>query len=160
MAVIVDQNGAVLFDYMAWTTAFPIFQDLSQDTAEMYWRLAGNYLNNTARSACTDPQERSDILSLITAHIAQIFASNAASSGDVAGGPQLSGRLQSVTQGSVSLSVAPLGDGTRAWEAWFNQTTYGSVVWGLLQRYLLARAMYRPRPFLGSGRFPQRHGQF
>jgi hypothetical protein len=96
------------------------------------------YVNNTDCSPVRDIDERTELLNLVTAHLAQLSGVLSAD-----GKPGPTGRVTSATQGSVSASFGgPSTTGND--EAFWMQTGYGYQYWEATAKY---RTMhYIPRP--------------
>lgn len=136
-------SGAVAFNYQAWVTRYPEFASIDAPTAALYFAEAGLYLDNSATSLVTDGPTRLMLLNMITAHIAQLNrVVNGAAASD------LVGRIDSATQGSVS--VTAVMDTVPGTAAWFVQTKYGAAYWQATAAYRTMR--YFPRPFCGYPR--------
>jgi hypothetical protein len=122
--------AVVVFDYEAWLARFPEFNGrVTEVQANELFTEATMMLSNTACSRVTDLTQRASLLGLLTAHLAQlaVLTANAAGSGSPLVGP-----VQSVSQGSISISVQPLaGAGANAMQAWLSQTQYGARYWVL-----------------------------
>lgn len=121
----------VTFDPAAWAQAFPAFATLPAPTATMYFNMATGYLSNSPCSVVQDLALRSTMLGLVTAHLAQLFSPPGG-----APGSGMVGRINSATQGSVSVGAEfPMPDSA----AWFNQTPYGAAYWQMTLPFRLAR---------------------
>lgn len=151
-------TGVVTFDYAAWIVRYPEFAAVSEPLAQAYFDEATLYLNNSPCSlAAYDPNAtppvttRATLLNMLTAHIAQLNKA-------VAGGAPspLVGRIETATEGSVTVSVGKYADNVSVTAAWYLQTPYGAAYWAATARYRTAR--YVPAPPLnirgGAGYFP------
>lgn len=147
-----EQNGIADFDYDAFAIRFPEFDELGMERVKAYWDEANIFLKNDATSPIAWAQ-RGPILNLMAAHIAALNA--AALPGQLASSGGLVGRISSASEGSVSVSLEPMGTGSSALGAWLNQTRYGSLLWAMLQRYLVARYIPGRQPYLGVRPFGQ-----
>ena len=132
-----DTTGVVAFVYEDWITRFPEFQQtVTAPQASGMFDEATILLNNTAASIVSDMGQRTSLLYLLTAHMAQLAAIAAAAGG----GAPLVGPIQSVSRGSVSITVAPLaGSSTNAMQNWLSQTQYGARFWVLTAKYRTMR---------------------
>lgn len=124
--------------------AFPIldlskFSDFALDTA---WHTAVAFVGDDDANSFApfDPErgvtERMDLLYLALAHIVQVqlMAQQNAASG-------LSGRLSSVSEGSVSVTVEPFkADSLNA--QWWTQTPEGQLYWMMTAKYRLGGRVY------------------
>jgi len=148
--------GPVKFDYAWFQRRYPELSEwCSPDQAEMYFDLATGFLDNrdsgglqpwcrsVRNSPVTDIKRRQQLLGLLTAHVATLFAPiNGVAS------PTLVGRITSASEGSVSVSAEfPNLPGAE----WFNQTKYGAMFWQLTKQYRLARYYPARQPFRQTG---------
>jgi hypothetical protein len=134
--------GIVVFDYATWVQRYPNFASVSPELAALYFAEAAQLLDNTAASPVTDLTQRTVLLNLLTAHIAQLGA-NAASGG--AGG--LVGIMTSASEGSVSVGTQlPISPGSS--QVWYAQTPYGLQYWAMTASFRQARYYTRAwQPF-------------
>ena len=143
--------AVVTFVFADWQAIYPQFAVTvpAAPQAQNYFNQATLYVANTDCAivpydpTCTPPvTTRLDILYLLTAHVAQLFAGSTL-------GPATSlvGRISQGTQGSVS--VAAEMDGVPGSAAWFLQTPFGAAAWQAMAPFRTAQ--YRPSP----GRFAQ-----
>jgi Protein of unknown function (DUF4054) len=124
-----------VFDYAAWSIRYPsLTPTVSAPLASAYFVEASLYLDNTENSPVTDVAQRGVLLNMLVAHIAVL--NGAGSGGGLAG----VGRLQSVTEGSVSASFADYHAPGSA--AWYAQTQYGASFWAAMSPY--RRFLYHP----------------
>jgi hypothetical protein len=139
--------GVVVFDYEAWLARFPEFNGrVTEAQATEFFFEAGMMLNNTSCSIVQDMTQRASLLGLLTAHMAQLSALTAAAGAAGSGSP-LVGPVQSVSQGSISISVQPLaGAGANAMQAWLSQTQYGARYWVLTAGLRTMRYIPGPQP--------------
>ncbi|WP_048996419.1 DUF4054 domain-containing protein [Burkholderia multivorans] len=119
--------GTVTFDYAGWLARYPEFSSVTQATANAYFEEATLYLDNTDASPVTDLPTRSMLLGMLTAHIAAL---NSGINGQTAS--PLVGRINSATEGSVSVSTEYQVPGSAQWYA---QTKYGAAYWAATARY-------------------------
>lgn len=122
-------TGVVDFDPQKWLEAFPEFaKTVTPAQAQRYFDTACLYLNNTPYSIVRDTNERSTLLNLLVAHLAQLGSTDSGSGGQ--GGV---GRVSSVSRGSVSVTF----DGANIPKdaGWFAQTQYGFTYWQATARY-------------------------
>jgi hypothetical protein len=116
-------TGVVIFDPAAFKARYPEFSSVDDALLRAYFdEAAALYLDNTDASRVQQIEQRSVLLNLLVAHIAQI---NAGSS--VQPASPLVGRVNTATEGSVSVGT-DMGavPGTAAW---FLQTKYGASYW-------------------------------
>lgn len=143
--------AVVTFVLADWQAIYPQFAATvtSAPQAQNYFNQATLYVANTDCAIipydpiATPPvTTRLDILYLLTAHVAQLFAGSTL-------GPAtpLVGRISDATQGSVSVSADMTG--TPGSAAWFLQTPFGAAAWQGMAPFRTAQ--YRASP----GRFAQ-----
>lgn len=133
----------VEFVYAEWIVAYPQFTNIDQNIitgaalplAEVYWR-------NDGTGLATSYQTQKTILWLAVAHIAQLMYGQMGANGPQPGG--LVGRVNSATEGSVSVSTADFPDQSPS-AAWWNQTPYGAAFWQATSPYRTMRYV----PMLG-----------
>lgn len=120
--------AVVTFDAAKFTERYPEFSGVAPGLLQMYFDETTLSLANNDSSLVTDLIERKQLLYLLTAH-------SAALGSGVNGQPAspLVGRINSATQGSVSVSVdAGASSGS---QAWFMQTKYGAAYWNATRKY-------------------------
>lgn len=127
--------AAVSFDSAAFLLRYPEFSTVPVPLLEQYFIEAGVYCNNTDTSPVTNEPLRSILLNMLTAHLAKLYSG---ANGQGAAG--MVGRINSATEGSVSVS-AEMGPATGS-NAWFLQTQYGAAYWQATSAFRTAR--YRP----------------
>jgi hypothetical protein len=112
----------VVFDYGAWSTRYPeLAGSVSSDLANLYFAEAQLYLSNDDCSIEQNISLRAILFNMLVAHIASLNVpvSDPAQA-------RLVGRILTGTQGSVTVTLAPL-DGNV--QDWFGQTRYGLAFW-------------------------------
>lgn len=147
---------SVTFDYATWIQIFPEFANVSQPQATQYFNFATDVFNNQGWPG--NLPQAADLLNLLTAHFAALFApkdplGNSASAGDA---NSLVGRISSANEGSVSVQTdfdSKLGSPSAQW---FNQTKYGAAYWQMTAQFRQARII--PSPFPRSSAFPRPYG--
>lgn len=124
--------ATITLDPAIFLARFPGFQGVNSDLLQMYFAEATLLLDPSDQSRVADQAQRQMLLYLLTAHISQL---NSGSSGQPASG--LVGRVNSATQGSVSVST---DYGTISQNAaWYLQTPFGAQYWALTARYRTMR---------------------
>lgn len=148
-----DPN-VVYFDYDAWLAAYPEFAAVTEPRATRFFNEACVFCDNTPASpvpynSTLNPTGPRDIyLAMLTAHIAQLNGGLNASGQLPAGqGGGLVGRIQSASEGSVSVSVGDMGSGDGPSAGWYNQTQYGAAYWTATAQYRTWRYYLGPEPF-------------
>lgn len=126
------------FDYAGWAARYPEFGTIGPILAGEYFAEAGLYLNNTDGSVVRDVNVRRTLLYMITAHIAQL---NAPKNGVAAS--DLVGRVNSASEGSVSVGAEYQVPGSAAW---FAQTKYGAAYWQATAQYRTMRYVAGVQP--------------
>lgn len=123
MSLTTTRPGVVVFDYAAWSAAYPTLAvNVTEAQATEYFNMATMFLNNSPYSPVRDVARRASLLNLLVSHIATLNlpASQGGNGGAV-------GRTAAATRGSVSVTLdyaaAPGSD------AWFNQTQWGAMFW-------------------------------
>ena len=128
----------VTFNYSAWVARYPQFaspggtQPVSSDLANAYLNDAAIYLRNDGGGPVSSAAIQTALLNMIMAHIAALntaFASGAPA-------PSLVGRINSASEGSVSVGTEMNGPELAAW---FNQTPYGAAFWQATAQYRTMR---------------------
>lgn len=140
------------FNWSVWSARYAelVAGGVKEPLATSLFDEAGLYLNNGPCSVVQDIPTRTILLNMITAHLAALHLQSAASASN--GGVGAVGRVASVTQGSVSMS---LDYGTIAQgEAFWAQTPYGSAWWAATAQYRTARYLPNMGRFLGTARGP------
>jgi hypothetical protein len=149
----------VVFDYATWAVRFPNFsQTVGNGLATLYFNEASIYCDNSPCSAIYDVNIRAVILNLLTAHIAQL---NTGQNGSPTNPSMLVGRIDSATQGSVSVSADMGAPGPAGGTVnWYNQTPYGAQAWVLMAPFRLG-GRYTPGavPYFGYRRGNGGYGQ-
>jgi hypothetical protein len=139
--------GPITFDYDAWVTLIPGMTGVNSTDAAGYFSLATMYIKNDGTGPVCDPAMLTNLLYLATAHVAFLLSPRTngvpTSGGVEQAPPQIVGRVSNATEGSVSVQtdmpVQPQG------AAWWQQTSYGAMVWQLLRQYMTMRYVARPR---------------
>jgi len=155
----------VVFDYAAWMAAYPEFAAVTQPRAERFFREAEVFCDNTPCSpvpydlTATPTGPRDIYLAMLTAHIAALNGGLTACGTLPAGqGGGVTGRIQSASEGSVSISFAELGAGDGPNAAWFYQTPYGAAYWVATAQYRTWQYHIGPQPFPEANTYNGRLG--
>lgn len=131
----------VQFDYASWVARYPEFVNIASLTAQEYFNEATLYHANDGSGPIRNPQVQSQLLNMLTSHIAWLNSpidptEKPNSSGNIPSSP-LVGRISSANQGSVSVSTENSHpEGT---PQWYQQTKYGSAYWAATGRARMAR---------------------
>lgn len=134
----------VTFDYPTWVQLFPNFAYITQPQAQLYFGIATQLHRNDGGGPVTDNQTQSNLLNLLTAHIAQLFAP--APNGTTGRDASIVGRITNASEGSVSVATEmPMP--TNPSSAWFLQTQYGALYWTASAPFRTMRYIPgRPKP--------------
>lgn len=144
----------VVFNYATFIALFPEMAGLSSAQAQAYFLQAGLYFANTTANPAFCDGNMEMLMYLVTAHIAMLRAPKDAngfvSSTGTAASP-LVGRINSASEGSVSVGVELKGGGSPS-EEFFTQTQYGIDFWQATAQYRTMRYAAQPT-FVPSSRF-------
>jgi hypothetical protein len=142
-------NGVVVFDYDLWAAQFPeLASSINSDQAALYFDFATLTVDNTGASFVLDLSKRTNILNLVTAHIAMLLAPISGPGGSMQQPSPLVGRLTQASEGSVSVSTdmaAPMA------AAWFIQTRYGAMAWQFMAPFRTALYIANPYSWPAGG---------
>ena len=131
---------AVNFDYTAWTAAYPQFSNVTQtQITGPVLSLAEVYCRNDGGGPINDTNLQTQALYLMVAHVAQLMFGSTTQPLS-----PLVGRVDSATQGSVSVSVEFPDSNPNA--AWFNQTPYGAMFFQLIKAVTRGRYFAKTTP--------------
>lgn len=134
----------VTFNYAGWVQLFPNFAYISESQAQLYFGVATQLHRNDGGGPVTDAQTQTNLLNLLTAHIAQLFAP--APNGQAGRDASIVGRITNASEGSVSVATEmPMPSNPSS--AWFLQTQYGALYWTASAPFRTMRYMPGlPRP--------------
>lgn len=120
----------VTFDYSAWVARYPEFAQVQEPMATDYFNEATLYWRNDGGSQARTPAIQSMLLNMLTAHIAALYSQsqNDEAPGEAKDANTPVGRISSVTQGSITVSIES-GAPPSEQAAFFMQTKYGSSFW-------------------------------
>ena len=138
--------GPITFNYTAWTVLFPELASVSEVQATQYFGVATMYVRNDGGGPIRDVNMLTNALNFTTAHVAKLLSqetNGVPTTGGTSPPPGIVGRINTANQGSVSVGLDFPEQQPNA--AWWNQTTYGAMVWSMLKPYRTAR-------YLGSTR--------
>lgn len=137
----------VAFDYAYFTASYPeLAAYVTQTQGAGYFTMAGLYCDNTTCSPIQDASIggiRYVLLHMLTAHIAKLLAANTSQAGGSQAASPLVGRINSASEGSVSVSAEMPGP-TAAGQAWYQQTQYGAMYWQASAQYRMFRHIPGP----------------
>lgn len=124
----------VQFSYPQWAALYPtLAASVNQAQATSYFGIATSIHRNDGGGPVNDATQQLNLLNMLTAHIAQLFAPQ---NGQPAS--TLVGRISSATQGSVSVQAA-YSNNVSEQMAWFVQTEYGAMYWTATSPYRTMR---------------------
>ena len=126
-------TNPVTFNYTAWVGMFPELDGVDEVPATNYFDLATMFVRNDGRGPVSDPAKLQNLLYLATAHVARILSNRTNGISTTSGiepAPPLVGRIDSATEGSVSVTADMPNQPQSA--AWWQQTQYGAMVWMML----------------------------
>lgn len=150
-------GGAVaVFDPAAFKVLYPWWVNVPNLQLEGYFDIATIYLRNDGTSPVRKVSVQTTLLNLLTAHITQLTIGTDGTS-DGSGAAGVVGRINSASEGSVSVGTDYPATPTNAW---FLQTPYGAKFWQATSAYRRMRYMPGPQRFGnglgGFGYFPGR----
>lgn len=137
----------ITFDFAAWTALYPEFAACTTIQGQAWFNRASRmFANDATNPANRDPGAMSDLLYMLTSHIAWLNAprdqlGNPAATGKPA--PPIVGRINTASEGSVSVGAEWEGSGSPS-QAWFLQTRYGAEFWAASAKY--RRGFYVAHP--------------
>ena len=130
--------AAAVFEYGAWAARYPeLALNVPPGLGAALFAEAGLYVAPGEGSVVPDVNARTAILYMLVAHLAAMAAFRAASAST-----GLVGRVASASEGSVSVTMAPMALPGGA--EWYGQTEYGFGAWTALAQYRTMR--YVPGP--------------
>ena len=113
----------VQFNYAQWAATYPEFNaTVNQTQAQNYFQIATSIHRNDGGGPVNDPTQQLNLLNMLTAHVAALFAPPVAG----AQPSTLVGRINSASEGSVSVQAA-YSNNVSQQMAWFVQTKYGAM---------------------------------
>lgn len=135
----------VQFDFAALTTLFPELDPVGSALCEVYWDIATTMHRNDGGGPISSSTLQARLLNMLTGHIAFLYAprdatGNMASSGSAA--PNVTGRVSSASEGSVSVQTEALQGFATAQASWLAQSKYGQLYWASTAQFRTMR--YRP----------------
>lgn len=139
-------KGIVVFSAPEFVALWPEFTGLLNPQMENAFNIAQILLNNSCGSIVQDANLRMSLLYMLTAHVCFLNSGTNDGAGNVTPAPGIVGRINSASQGSVSVSAAyatTIGQSM----AFFIQTKYGAQYWQATLPY--RSAFYVPPPAFG-----------
>jgi uncharacterized protein DUF4054 len=124
----------VAFDYTLWSNTFPSLAPyLNSAQATACFNMATLYQANDGSGPICDPTQALSLLNLLTSHIAVLTYPTTGPIGNPDPPSPLVGRVNSATEGSVSVSAEnnyPAGT-----PQWYQQTVWGSSWWAATSQF-------------------------
>jgi len=146
----------VTFDWTKFITWFPEFSCLTEAQGQAYFDMAGLYCANSTQNPLWCFGVLPQVLMLVTAHVAWLLAprdENGNPTAQGAPGSPIVGRINSASQGSVSLGAVLDGEAGSPSQQFFSQTKYGLAAWQAMAAGRTARYVANPTT-VGSVVFP------
>jgi hypothetical protein len=116
----------VQFDFTLWVTQYPEFASIiTADMADVFFSIATNLHANDGSGPVNDAAFQTNLINMVVAHLAALF-------GPQPGGQPpspLVGRINSASEGSVSVGTDWPSKEVTSSEAWWIQTRYGALYW-------------------------------
>jgi hypothetical protein len=136
----------VVFDYPTWIAMFPELSGITEPAATGYFSFATVFIRNDGTYPVKDQTLLQNLLYLTTAHIARLLSNRTngvPTTGGIETAPPIVGRINNASEGSVSVATEMPNQPPSA--AWWNQTTYGAMVWRMLAPFRTMRYVPAPR---------------
>jgi hypothetical protein len=154
-------EGAIPFDYDEWIRKFPELSGLPEQLAQGYWDEAGLIFRNDCTSPEWDLDKRREILDLLTAHCAMLFAPPPIGRGG-GGANALGGVLTNKSVDGVSVGSSGLFPGVNGTQAWYLTTQYGQKAWRLMAAYRTFHYVQGPQryPYPPNRTWPPSYGAY
>lgn len=139
----VRSYGAVaVFDPDAFKVTYPQWSGLPNPQLQAYFDIATMYFRNDGTSPARTVAIQTLLLNLLTAHITQLSAGV-----DGQGPSAVVGRINSASEGSVSVGADYPANASNAW---FLQTPFGASFWQATAAYRMVNYIPGPTRF-GNG---------
>jgi len=116
--------GVAVFNFVEFSGVYPEFSLANPAACGMNFSLSTLLLSNCCGSAVCDPNVRLSLLYMLCAHITYLNTPCGANNNQP---PGIVGRINSASEGSVSVSAEM--PGVTASSAYFMQTKYGAQFW-------------------------------
>ena len=144
----------VAFDYPDFVAQFPEFEQVDQSTMSAWFTVAGaTVCRNDGLGPVSNVATQTVLMNFATAHLMLLFVSqvdgqpNTESSSAVPA-PNIIGRVQSATEGSVTVQ-AEYPQPPSGTAAWWLQTRYGAFWWQATSPYRTFRYVPGPQRYFG-----------
>lgn len=138
----------VVFDFPTWVALFPEFGALNATLGGAYFtRATGSIIANATTNPAFNDGNLSYLIYLATSHVAWLSCPKDPSGNPSATGQPASplvGRINSASEGSVSVQTEWPANDPVAQEKYLTQTKYGAELWNALAQYRTAQYAARP----------------
>ena len=131
--------GVAVYNDADFKAAFPEFAATPSNLLSAKFSLAGLFLNNSDSSPVQDVGLRTQLLYMVTAHLAKLDPA--------IGGQETVGRVSNATEGGVSVAADYLTQSQS--QAFWVQTQYGAMFWTSTAFLRSARYVAAPRRNMG-----------
>lgn len=132
-------SNVFAFDPTEFKQLYPQFASYTDDQLNWFFEMVENDVLDNSETACISLSTRRKLFYLLVAHKAEL--QNRINSGNTG----LVGRINSATEGSVSIGTDYLSSPT-ALAQWLNQTPYGAEYYALTQKYRTALWVVATKP--------------
>lgn len=139
-------KGIVQFSAPEFVALWPEFTGLTNGSMQNAFNIAQLLLNNSCGSIVQDANIRLSLLYMLTAHICFLNDGTNDGAGNVSPAQGIVGRIDSASQGSVSVTAAYASTIGQSM-AFFIQTKYGAQFWQAT--VAIRSALYIPPPSFG-----------
>ena len=136
----------VAFDPTAWKLIYSEFAYLTDPQATNYFNQAAMIHRNDGGGPVVIAKQQTDLLNMLTAHVAKLFAPSA--SGQPAS--PLVGRISQAAEGTVNVTAEYASQISQSM-AWFVQTQYGAMYWQATAPFRTARYIPNDRNPVNAG---------
>ena len=146
----------VTFNWMTFRTWFPEFGCLTEAQGQAYFDMAGLYCANSSQNPLWCAGVLPQVMNLVTAHVAWLLAPRDANGNPASQGQPPSpivGRINSASQGSVSVGATLDGEMGSPSQMFFMQSRYGMLAWQAMAVGRVARYVANPT-MVASAIFP------
>ena len=144
----------VTFDYAGFVATFPELANVDQATVSAWFSVSGSTVcRNDGLGPVNNLATATTLMNFATAHLIALFASQVngqpnTTSASAVPSPNLVGRIQSATEGSVTVNTE-MPQPPSGTAAWWMQTKYGAFWWQATAPYRTMRYIPGPRRFFG-----------
>jgi hypothetical protein len=140
-------RGIVQFLSSEFVALWPAFTGLTSAQQQNAFNQAILLLDNSCGSVVQDANARLTLLYLLTCHVLALTVGTNDGQGNISPPTGIVGRIDSGTQGTVSVSAGGYSSEVTQSEAYFIQTTWGAEFWQATMGY--RTMLYFPPPLVG-----------